>query len=160
MMEEIWASQVDLNLKSVFLMCQHVLPVIEQQGYGAVVSVARIASLRYNRKPQVGYSATKVAIIQLMTTTAVIYAPKGVCLSTVVPRLMDTPYTKCMVSRYAEGQAERYMEMRHAHGPIGKMGNAWDVANAVLFLVSEETQYITGQDLIVDDGKTSSMGRT
>ncbi|CAI7600987.1 unnamed protein product [Penicillium palitans] len=160
MLEEVWDSQVDLNLKSVFLMCQHVLPIMEQQGSGAVVSVASIAGLRYIGKPQVGYSATKAAIIQLMKTTAVIYALKGVRLNTVVPGLMDTPYTKCMVSRYTDGPAEKYMEMRHAQVPMGKMGDAWDVANATLFLVSDEAQYITGQELIVDGGITSSTGRT
>lgn len=81
-------------------------------------------------------------------------------LNTVVPGLMDTPYTKCMVSRYADDQAERYMEIRHAQVPMGKMGDAWDVANATLFLVSDEAQYITGQELIVDGGITSSTGRT
>jgi NAD(P)-dependent dehydrogenase (short-subunit alcohol dehydrogenase family) len=94
MLEEVWDSQVDLNLKSVFLMCQHVLPIMEQQGGGAVVSVASIAGLRYIGKAQVGYSPTKAAIIQLMKTTAVIYAPKGVRLNTVVPGLMDTPVHK------------------------------------------------------------------
>ena len=161
MPETIWDSQVDLNLKSVFLMCQNVLPIMEAQGSGAVVSVASIAGLRYIGKPQVGYSATKAAIIQLMKTTAVIYAPKGVRLNTVVPGLMDTPYTKGLVSRYATGgQAEEYMNMRNAQVPLGKMGDAWDVANATLFLVSDEARYITGQELVVDGGITSSTGRT
>ncbi|KAJ5048835.1 hypothetical protein NUH16_007345 [Penicillium rubens] len=109
---------------------------MEQQGGGAVVSVASIAGLRYIGKAQVGYSPTKAAIIQLMKTTAVIYAPKGVRLNTVVPGLMDTPVHKI----YADDQAERYMEMRHAQVPMGKMGDAWDVANATLFLVSDEAQ--------------------
>jgi NAD(P)-dependent dehydrogenase (short-subunit alcohol dehydrogenase family) len=161
MQEDVWDSQVNLNLKSVFLMCQHVLPIMEHQRSGSVVSVSSIAGLLYIGKPQVGYSATKAAIIQLMKTTAVIYAPKGVRLNTIVPGLMDTPYTKGLVSRYAaDGQAEAYMEMRNAQVPMGKMGDAWDVANATLFLVSDEAQYITGQELVVDGGITCSTGRT
>ncbi|TVY21379.1 3-oxoacyl-[acyl-carrier-protein] reductase FabG [Lachnellula arida] len=84
-----WDSQVDSNLKPV-LACHHVLPVMEEQGGGAVVSVASIAGLRNMGKPQVGCSAAKAAIMQFMKATAVIYAPKGVRLNTVVPGLMDT----------------------------------------------------------------------
>lgn len=114
--------------------------------------------LRYIGKPRVGYSATKAAIIQLMKTTAVIYAAKGVRSNTVVSGLMVPPYTICIVSRYADSQAERYMEMRHVQVPMGKMGEAWDVVSATFFLVSDEAQYITGQELIVDGGITSSTG--
>lgn len=87
--------------------------------------------LRYIGKPRVGYSATKAAIIQLMKTTAVIYAAKGVRSNTVVSGLMVPPYTICIVSRYADSQAERYMEMRHVQVPMGKMGEAWDVVSVV-----------------------------
>jgi NAD(P)-dependent dehydrogenase (short-subunit alcohol dehydrogenase family) len=94
-----------------------------------------------------------------MKTTAVIYANKGVRLNTVVPGLMDTPYTKGLVSKYAEDGAETYMKMRNAQVPMEMMGDAWDVAHATLFLVSDEAAYITGQQLVVDGGITSSTGR-
>ena len=90
MSEDVWDSQININLKSVFLACHRVLPIMEKQGSGSVVSVASIAGLRYIGKPQIGYSATKAAIIQFMKVTAVIYAPKGVRLNTVVPGLMET----------------------------------------------------------------------
>jgi NAD(P)-dependent dehydrogenase (short-subunit alcohol dehydrogenase family) len=160
MSEEVWDSQVEINLRSVFLTCHHVLPIMEKQGVGAVVSVASIAGLRYIGKPQVGYSATKAAIMQFMKVTAVIYAAKGVRLNTVVPGLVDTPYTKGLVSRFAKDDGvEDYMKMRNAQVPTGRMGDAWDVANAALFLVSDEAKYITGQKIVVDGGITSSTGR-
>jgi NAD(P)-dependent dehydrogenase (short-subunit alcohol dehydrogenase family) len=160
MSEEVWDAQVDINLKSVFLTCHHVLPIMERQGAGAVVSIASIAGLRYIGKPQVGYSATKAALIQFMKVTAVMYASKGVRLNTVVPGLMDTPYTKSMVGRFAKDVGyEEYMEMRNAQVPTGRMGDAWDVANSALFLVSDEARYITGQKIVVDGGITSSTGR-
>lgn len=160
MSEEVWDSQIEINLRSVFLTCHHVLPIMEKQGAGAVISVASIAGLRYIGKPQVGYSATKAAIMQFMKTTAVIYAPKGVRLNTVVPGLMDTPYTKVLASRFATDRGhEEYMEMRNAQVPTGTMGDAWDVAHAALFLVSDEAKYITGQKIVVDGGITSSTGR-
>lgn len=161
MSEEVWDSQIEINLRSVFLTCHYVLPIMEKQGAGAVVSVASIAGLRYIGKPQVGYSATKAAIMQFMKTTAVIYASKGVRLNTVVPGLMDTPYTKGLVSKFGKcGEYEEYMKMRNAQVPSGKMGDAWDVAHAALFLVSNEAKYITGQKIVVDGGITSSTGRS
>lgn len=166
MSEDVWDAQVKINLKGVYLLCHHVLPIMEAQGAGAVVSVASIAGLRYIGKPQVGYSATKAAVLQFMRTTAVIYASKGVRLNTVVPGLMDTPYTKSLVAKFAngkdgdeEGLRKEYMAMRNGQVPTGRMGDAWDVAHAALFLVSDEAKYITGQKIVVDGGITSSTGR-
>jgi NAD(P)-dependent dehydrogenase (short-subunit alcohol dehydrogenase family) len=163
MSEEVWDSQIDINLKSVYLTCHHVLPIMEKQERGAVVSIASIAGMRYIGKPQVGYSATKAAIMQFMKATAVIYAGKGVRLNTVVPGLMDTPYTKDLAKRYAGNanvDVDEYLEMRNGQVPMGRMGLAWDVANAALFLVSDEAKYITGQKIVVDGGITASTGRT
>lgn len=154
-----WAAQIDINLNSVFLLCHHTLPIMEQQGCGAIVSISSIAGLRYIGKPQVAYSATKAAIIQFMKTTAVIYAAGGIRLNTVVPGLMETPYTQGLVTKYGKEQDyESFKRMRDAQVPMGKMGDAWDVANAALFLVSDEARYITGQEIVVDGGITSSTG--
>ncbi|GMF74795.1 hypothetical protein BDV35DRAFT_389976 [Aspergillus flavus] len=162
MREEIWDQQVDLNLKSIYLTCHYVLPIMEKQETGgSVVNVSSIAGLRYIGKPQVAYSATKAAIMQFTKATAVIYAPKNVRLNTVVPGLIYTPYTQALAKRYAPGgNEEEYMKMRDAQVPMGRMGDAWDVAHAALFLISDAAQYITGQELVVDGGITSSTGRT
>ncbi|KUL89495.1 hypothetical protein ZTR_04365 [Talaromyces verruculosus] len=160
MAEDVWDSQVDLNLKSVYLTCHHVLPIMEKQVTGSIVNVSSIAGLRYIGKPQVAYSATKAAIMQFTKATAVIYAGKNVRLNTVVPGLIYTPYTREMAKRYAPGgDEEEYMRKRDGQVPIGRMGNAWDVANAVLFLAADESRYITGQELVVDGGMTSSTGK-
>ncbi|THX66559.1 NAD(P)-binding protein [Aureobasidium pullulans] len=161
MSEDVWDSQMDINLKSVYLLCHHVLPIMESQGSGAVASISSIAGLRYIGKPQVAYSATKAAVMQFMKATAAIYAPKGVRLNTVVPGLMETPYTQALATKYggAGADQESYLRKRDAQVPMGKMGDAWDVANTVLFLVSDEARYITGQKIVVDGGITSSTGR-
>ncbi|KAI0866415.1 oxidoreductase ucpA [Xylaria cubensis] len=178
MEEEVWNGQMEVNLKSVYLACHHVLPVMESQpGGGAIVCVSSIAGLRYIGKPQVAYSSAKAAIMQFVKTTAVIYAQRGVRLNTVVPGLMETPYIRSLATRFpasakaggetgTEGQGqskdgyEEFKRMRDGQVPMGKMGDAWDVANAVLFLVSDEARYITGQKIVVDGGITSSTGRT
>ncbi|KAL3484896.1 putative short-chain dehydrogenase [Aspergillus germanicus] len=162
MTEDTWDAQMDLNLKSIYLTCHHVLPIMERQASGgSIVNVASIAGLRYIGKPQIAYSTTKAAMMQFTKVTAVMYAAKGVRLNTVVPGLIYTPYTRELAKRYAPGgDEEEYMRMRDAQVPMGRMGDAWDVANTVAFLASDEARYITGQELVVDGGITSSTGRT
>lgn len=160
MNETTWDSQITLNLKTVYNACHHVLPVMEEQRDGRVVSVSSIAGLRYIGKPQIAYNTAKAAIIQAMKAEAVICAEKNIRLNTVVPGLMYTPYTERLALRYgSNGTRDAYMAMRDAQVPLGRMGDAWDVANAVLFLVSDEAKYITGQEIVVDGGMTASTGR-
>ncbi|KAK2612399.1 hypothetical protein QQS21_001663 [Conoideocrella luteorostrata] len=162
MSEETWDSQIDINLKSVYLACHHVLPIMEKQPTGgSIVCVASIAGMRYIGKPQIAYNTAKAAIMQFVKATAVMYAQKGVRLNTVVPGLMETPYTRSLSARFpTAGGYEEFKKMRDSQVPMGRMGDAWDVANAALFLVSDEARYITGQKLVVDGGITSSTGRT
>ncbi|KAK1540715.1 oxidoreductase ucpA [Colletotrichum paranaense] len=169
MEEETWDAQVELNLKSVYLACHHVLPVMEaQEGGGSIVCVSSIAGLRYIGKPQVAYNTTKAAVMQFVKATAVVYAKRGVRLNTVVPGLMETPYTRQLAERFApkDGQPgggggyDAFKRMREEQVPMGRVGDAWDVANAAAFLASDEARYITGQKIVVDGGITSSTGRT
>lgn len=159
MQESVWDSQMDLNLRSVYLACHYVLPIMEKQPTGgAIVCISSIAGMRYIGKPQIAYNTTKAAILQFVKATAVMYAEKGVRLNTVVPGLMDTPYTKSMAARYGRDY-EEFRESRDRQVPMGRMGNAWDVAKAALYLVSDEASYVTGQKIVVDGGITSSTGR-
>ncbi|CAD0107151.1 unnamed protein product [Aureobasidium uvarum] len=160
MSPEVWDAQVNINLNSVFLLCHYTLPIMEKQGSGAIVSISSIAGMRYIGKPQIAYSATKAAIIHFMKTAAIMYAVKGIRLNTVVPGLMETPYTQGLAAKYGQGDYESFKQMRNTQVPMGKMGDAWDVANAALFLASDEAKYITGQEIVVDGGITSSTGRT
>ncbi len=156
MAEEVWDEQMDVNLKSAFLLCKHVLPIMERQGGGSVVNISSIAGLRYIGKPQVAYAASKAALMQMTQTTAVIYAARGVRLNSVVPGLVFTPLVKRLADKYAGGDFEGFVAHRHQQVPMGRMGDAWDVANAVLFLASDESRYITGQQLVVDGGITAA----
>ncbi len=154
MSEETWDEQIEVNLKSAFLMCKHAMPVMQRQGGGAVVNISSIAGMRYVGKPQVGYAAAKAALEQMTRTTAVLYADKGIRLNTVVPGLVFTPLVKRLADKYAQGDYEGFVAHRHRQVPMGHMGDAWDVAHAVLFLAADESKYITGQELVVDGGIT------
>ncbi len=156
MSEDTWDEQMDVNLKSAFLMCKHVLPVMQAQGVGSIINVASIAGLRYIGKPQVAYSTAKAALMQMTATTAVIYAPKGVRLNSVVPGLMFTPLVRRLADKYAGGDFDGFVAKRHNAVPMGRMGDAWDVAHAVLFLAADESRYITAQQIVVDGGITAA----
>ena len=153
MYEETWDAQMDVNIKSVFLMCKHVLPIMEAQGSGSVVNVASIAALRYIGKPQIGYSSTKAAVLQFTKATAVMYAPKGIRLNTVVPGLMHTPLIGSLAEKYNNGDVEGLIKKRNAAVPLGnKMGDPHDTAYCIVFLSSQCARHVTGQKLVVDGG--------
>ncbi|KAI8311565.1 3-oxoacyl-[acyl-carrier-protein] reductase FabG [Colletotrichum sp. SAR11_59] len=158
MTEKVWDAQTNVNLKSVYLCCHHILPLMEKQGSGAVVNVASIAGLRYIGKPQVAYAATKAAVIQFTKATAVIYASKNIRMNVVVPGLMNTPLVGMLADKYAGGDVEGFKAKRNKAVPMGKMGDSFDVAMTALFLASSQSRYITGQKIVVDGGITSSTG--
>ena len=147
---------MDVNVKTAFLTCKHVLPVMERQGGGSVINISSIAGLRYIGKPQVAYAAGKAALMQLTQTTAVIYASRQIRLNCVVPGLVFTPLVRRLADKYAKGDFEGFVAHRHQQVPMGHMGDAWDVANAVVFLASDEARYITGQQIVVDGGITAA----
>ncbi|KAJ5470969.1 hypothetical protein N7530_008326 [Penicillium desertorum] len=155
MSEDVWDHQISLNLKSVYLSCHAVLPIMEKQGSGSVVNNASIAGLRYIGKPQVAYSSAKAAVIQFTKVTAAMYAVKGIRLNSVIPGLIHTPLVEKLK---LDGDHEVYQQICQQPIPMGHMGDAIDVANATVFLASDVAKYITGQMLVVDGGFTSCSG--
>jgi NAD(P)-dependent dehydrogenase (short-subunit alcohol dehydrogenase family) len=157
--EAVWRSQLDLNLTSAFLTSKAALPVMAGQGTGAIVNISSIAGQRWVGKDQVAYAAAKAGLIHFTKVTAVSYAAQGVRLNCVVPGLMMTPLVQRLAARYNAGDFEGMVARRHAQVPMGRMGDAWDVAHAALFLASDEAGYITGTELVVDGGMTAFTGR-
>jgi NAD(P)-dependent dehydrogenase (short-subunit alcohol dehydrogenase family) len=155
--EEAWDRQMDHNLRYVYLTCKHVLPVMERQGSGAIVNMSSIAALRHFGPDLAAYAAAKAAVIQFTRVVAVKYAAKGIRLNTIVPGLMHTPLVEQRLARqWAGGDAEGLVRARHQKPPMGRMGDAWDVAHAALFLASDEAKYITGTELVVDGGLSAT----
>jgi NAD(P)-dependent dehydrogenase (short-subunit alcohol dehydrogenase family) len=158
--EADWDRVLAVNLKSCFLAMKHVIPVMERQGGGSIVNISSIASLRYTGVPYATYYATKAAMNHLTRTTAVQYAPKQIRINAVLPGLMKTPMVENstgLVDRYGSGEVEEMWRNRAAQCPMGFMGDAWDVAYAVLFLASDQSRYITGIELVVDGGLTQKF---
>jgi NAD(P)-dependent dehydrogenase (short-subunit alcohol dehydrogenase family) len=154
--EELWDRHINVNLKSMFLTCKYVLPIMQQQPQGgAIVNISSIASIRYTGYPSVAYNASKGAVNQLTQNIAVQYAAKGIRANCVLPGLMNTPMIRePLRNTYGLGGVDTMIRERNALVPLGKMGEAWDVAYAALFLASDEAKYVTGALLVVDGGLT------
>ena len=159
MSEEVFDAQVDYNLKSVFLTCKHVLPVMEQQRAGAIVNVSSTSALRWTGAAHVAYAATKAGIIQFSRVVAVQYAPKGIRVNCVVPGQLHTPMVEArLAGQRAGGDVEKLLRDRLARIPLGFMGDGRDTAAAAAFLASDDARSITGTEIVVDGGMIARAG--
>ena len=151
--EENWDRQMDLNLKTVFLTCKHVIPHMEGQGGGAIVNTASTSGLRFTGAAQVAYAAAKAGIIHFSRVSAVEYAPKGIRINTVVSGQLHTPMVEArLAGQRAGGDVQALLEARQKRIPLGFMGDGRDTAHAALFLASDEARFITGTEIVVDGG--------
>lgn len=156
MSEEVWDSQVDFNLKSVFLTCKHVLPSMVAQKSGAIVNVSSTSGQRWTGSAQVAYAATKAGVIQLSKVVAVQHASDGIRVNCVVPGQLHTPMVEFrLAGQRAGGNVDALLAERQKRIPLGFMGDGRDTANAVLFLASDEARFITGTEIVVDGGMTA-----
>jgi len=147
-----WDHLLDVNARAMFLACKHVLPVMEARRRGSIVNISSLVALQYAGFPQVSYAASKGAIISMTRNIALQYAPRGIRANCILPGLMNTPLiVKPLTAAYG-GDVQQMIQRRDAQCPTGRMGTAWDVAHAALFLASDESQYINGVALPVDGG--------
>ena len=149
--EASWHRTLDLNVTSCFLTCKHVLPTMLARRSGAIVNVSSIAAVRYTGYPYAAYYAAKAAVNNFTMGLALQYAREGIRVNAIMPGLMNTP----LIFQQISGQYRTPDEMvaaRDAACPTGRMGTAWDIAKAALFLASDDAAYITGVSLPVDGG--------
>jgi hypothetical protein len=159
MAEDVWDSQVDTNLKSVFLTCKYVLPIMEKQGSGAIVNLASTSGIRWTGSAQVAYAATKAGVIQLSRVVAVQYAKKGIRVNTIIPGQLHTPLVESrLAGQRAGGDVAKLLEQRQARIPLPFMGDGRDTANAAVFLASDEARFVTGTEIVVDGGMSVRCG--
>ena len=159
MSEEVWDSQVDVNLKSVFLTCKHVLPIMQAQGSGAIINMASTSGTRWTGSAQVAYAATKAGVIQMSKVIAIQYAKLGIRVNTVVPGQLHTPMVEVrLAGQRAGGDVAKILEQRQARIPLPFMGDGRDTANAALYLASDEARFVTGTEIVVDGGMSVRCG--
>ena len=156
MAEEAWDAQIDLNLKSIFLTCKHVIPVMEAQGGGSIINTASASGIRWTGAAQVAYAASKAGVIQFSKVVAVQYAPKHIRVNTIVPGQLHTPMVEVRLAKTrAGGDVDKLLAQRQARIPLGFMGDGRDTANAALYLASDESRWVTGTEIVLDGGMSA-----
>ncbi len=155
--EADWDRGVAVNLKSVFLTAKHVLPHMQHQGGGAIVNVSSIAANRWLGVPYTSYAATKAALLGFSRNLALQYAGDGIRCNCILPGIVDTPLLrKLLADVYPAEDIPERIAYRDSQIPMRRMGDAWDVAHAALYLASDEAKYVTGTELVVDGGLSVS----
>jgi NAD(P)-dependent dehydrogenase (short-subunit alcohol dehydrogenase family) len=146
-----------INLRGAIMACKHVVPVMRRQRAGAIVTVSSLAALE--NYPFVAYKATKAALIAFTQQVAIQNAAYGIRANAILPGLIDTPMAVDTRARVSGKPRAQVAAERDARVPLRhKMGTAWDVANAALFLASDEASFITGVALLVDGGGALNVG--
>lgn len=152
---EEWQLVMGVNLTSAFVTTKHVLPLMLEQGRGAIVNIASAAGMRYLGYNYPSYSASKGGLIQFTVNLALEYARQGIRANAIAPGFLETPMMYNQISSAYES-VEEMLAARHRLSPTGRMGTSQDVANAAVFLASDEARYINGVCLPVDGGLTAA----
>lgn len=153
--EEGWHRAVELNVGSVYRTAKAVLPHMRERRRGVVINISSLASIRWLGYPYFAYYATKAAVNQATVALALQYAPHGIRANAILPGLIDTPLIYNQISGQY-GSVDEMVAARNRLVPLGRMGEAWDVAHAAVFLASDEAKFVTGVCLPVDGGQSCS----
>ena len=149
--EEAFDRIATINLRGAIMACKHVVPVMRAQRAGVIITISSVAA--WELYPNVVYKATKAGMIAFTQQVAIQNAEYGMRANVILPGLMDTPMAVDTRARHSGKSRAEVAAERDARVPLRhKMGTAWDVANAALFLASDEANFITGVALPVDGG--------
>jgi NAD(P)-dependent dehydrogenase (short-subunit alcohol dehydrogenase family) len=160
---EAWERIMRVNAGSAAMLAKAAVPAMREQGGGAITHVSSIAAVCATTtglgNPPLAYKMSKAALNALTQSLAQNYAAVGIRVNTLMPGLIDTPMGVDAVAREFGIDRDRYAEARNEAVPLkGGMGSAWDVANAAVFLASDEARFITGALLPVDGGQSCRIG--
>jgi NAD(P)-dependent dehydrogenase (short-subunit alcohol dehydrogenase family) len=147
-----WDATHAVNARSFFLTIKHAIPHMLRQGRGAIVNVSSVGSIRWTGLSYLAYATSKAVVNQLTQSVALEYAAQGIRCNAVLPGLLDTPLVQTGLAAAYGGDLDAARAARDAQSPTGKMGDAWDVAYASLYLASDEAKYVNGHLLVVDGG--------
>jgi len=148
---EAWQRVQDVNLKSVFLCCQHGIPHLLDGGGGSVINTASFVAKLGAATSQISYTASKGGVLALSRELGVQFARQGVRVNALCPGPVDTPLLRELYANDPEQAARRLV-----HVPMGRFADAVELANAVLFLASDESSYITASAFLVDGGLSAA----
>ncbi len=147
--EEAWDATIDVNLKSIFLVSQQVLPEIRNNGGGGIVNISSLQGLRC-QKNIMAYATSKGGVIALSRSMGLDYAAEGISVNCICPGSVDTP-----MLRYGAGQhgnEDEIIKEWGSHHPIGRIGSSIEIAKTAMFLWSPDSNFMVGQPVVVDGG--------
>lgn len=148
--EEIWDFTFAVNVKGVFLGCKHGIPAIRRSGGGSVINTASFVAKVGAATPQLAYTASKGAVLSMTRELAVVHARENIRVNALCPGPLRTE----LLMKYLDTDEKR--QRRLIHIPMGRFGEATEVANAALWLASEESSFVTGAEFMVDGGLTAA----
>ena len=148
--EDIWDMVIDINLKGVFLGCQYAIPAMLRSGGGSIINTASFVAIMGAAVPQIAYTASKGGVLAMTREIAVEFARKNIRANSLCPGPVETPLLAELLSDPARRQR------RLVHIPMGRFARAEEMANAALFLASDESSYVNGATFLVDGGITSA----
>ncbi|MDP7540653.1 MAG: SDR family oxidoreductase, partial [Alphaproteobacteria bacterium] len=150
---EEWDRVMAVNVRGVFLGMKAAAPAMRKAGGGSIINVSSTAGIRWMGVPYASYAATKAALLGLSRNIAAQYAPDNIRCNVILPGIIDTPLLRNLLAEVYEGEdMEARIAYRNKQIPMQRMGDAWDVAHAALYLASDEAKYITGAEIPVDGG--------
>jgi len=148
--EEVWDLTLDINAKGVFLGCKYGIPALKRAGGGSVINTASFVARLGAATPQIAYTASKGAVLAMTRELAVIHARQHIRVNALSPGPLKTELLMSFLNTEAKKQR------RLVHVPMGRFGEAEEIARAALFLASDESSYVTGTEFLVDGGITAA----
>ena len=148
--ESVWDLTMAINAKGVFFGCKHGIPALQRAGGGSIINTASFVALLGAATPQIAYTASKGAVLALTRELAVVHARENIRVNSLCPGPLRTE----LLMKFLD--TEEKQQRRLVHIPMGRFGEAREIANAALFLASDDSSYITGADFVVDGGITAA----
>ena len=148
--EAVWDLTLDVNAKGVFLGCKYGIPALKRAGGGSVINTASFVALLGAATPQIAYTASKGAVLAMTRELAVIHARENIRVNALCPGPLKTE----LLMKFLDTEAKK--QRRLVHIPMGRFGEAEEMARAALWLASDESSYVTGTEFMVDGGITAA----
>jgi NAD(P)-dependent dehydrogenase (short-subunit alcohol dehydrogenase family) len=148
--EDVWDLTMQINVKGVFLGCKYGIPALRRAGGGSIINTASFVATLGAATPQLAYTASKGAVLSMTRELAAVHARENIRVNALCPGPLRTE----LLMKYLNTDAKK--QRRLVHIPMGRFGEAHEIANAVLFLASDESSFVTGANFLVDGGITSA----
>lgn len=147
---DVWELTMAVNARGVFLGCKHGIPALRRAGGGSIINTASFVAVLGAATPQIAYTASKGAVLAMTRELAVVHAREGIRVNALCPGPLRTE----LLMKYLDTEEKR--QRRLVHVPMGRFGEAAEIAQAVVFLASDESSYVTGSTFLVDGGITAA----